>query len=96
MLCVFVMLVELKQPQYDNIGVNFSLYYMQIAEFSVLRRRRVLSNQVVTVNSAAYLFFTFFQAHLLYKLFVRPEASLIIVHHVFTVIIAHVVTNYRI
>ena len=69
---------------------------MQIAEFSVLGRRRVLSNQVVAVDVAARPFVTLFQAHLLHEQLVGPEASLLIVNHVLTVLIAHAVTNYRI
>ena len=66
---------------------------MQIAEFSVLGRRRVLSNQVVAVDIAAYPFVIFLQAHLLHKLLVGPKASLLIVSHVLTVFITYTVIN---
>ena len=82
--------------QYNNVDVDFSLCCMQIAEFSVLGCRRMLSNQVVVIDIAACPFITLLQAHLLYKLLVGPEASLLIVSHVFTILIVHAVTNYRI
>lgn len=67
---------------------------MQIAEFSLLDRKRILSNHVVAINVAAYLLVTFFQAYFFFKLFVKPKISLLFFSHVSNILIAYTGINY--
>lgn len=61
-------LQDLNNHQYNNVDINFSFCYIQIAKFSILRCKRVLSNfeacNVWSLSSSCFLYFFYYRGFL--------------------------------